>query len=331
MLKHTHHIGKQEKIAAWSVLILLTGIGAAIFLAQFRNNPAVESISVPNKASSGGQSLQAIVAIPDTLNILSAPEQFDDAGLSDKIDGKAELYLSAGFKQLQCQRFSEKGKSDLWLEIFAFEMKNPSAAYAVFSTQRREDAQPLALSQFAYHTRNAVYLTHGSYYIEIVASSPSETLLAGMESILKNFIQSRQSEKTVIAEADLFPKEGLAQESITLMASDVFGYDALNHVFTAKYTLDNTDLTAFLSKRERSEEAEKLVSGYSQFLINFGGKEASLSIEGCKIIEIMDNYELMCSQGNIFFGIHEAQNKASAEKLLGLLKMQIREISPKQP
>jgi hypothetical protein len=119
MLKNTHHIGKQETITAWSVLILLTGIGAAIFFAQFRDNPAVESVPIP-KISSGGQSLQAIVAIPDTLNILSAPEQFDDAGLSDKIDGKAELYLAAGFKQLQCQRFSEKGKSDLWMEIFVF-------------------------------------------------------------------------------------------------------------------------------------------------------------------------------------------------------------------
>ncbi|MBF0228991.1 MAG: hypothetical protein HQK63_05280 [Desulfamplus sp.] len=49
--------------------------------------------------------LNSIIKLIPPFEPMSVPEFFDNATLSDKINGKAELYLPAGFKSLKCQRF----------------------------------------------------------------------------------------------------------------------------------------------------------------------------------------------------------------------------------
>ena len=68
---------------------------------------------------------------------LSPPETFDAEKLSEKIDGKAGLYLSAGFKSLTCRRYKKPDNPDLWLEIFFYDMGNIINSFAVYSMQRR--------------------------------------------------------------------------------------------------------------------------------------------------------------------------------------------------
>lgn len=304
---------------SWGILILLSAIAAGIFSAQFRDNPVNR---VPNASSpTPSQSLSAIISVPDTLIPLTSSEEFDPASLSDKIDGKAELYLSAGFRQLRCQRFSEKGNPGSWLEAFIYEMQTPSGAFSVFSTQRREGSQPLDIAPQSYRTSNAVYLSHGAYYLEIIAASQSEKLSEAMPAILGNFIKEHPVEKAASDESAFFPKPGLLAGSITLIAADVFGYDALNHVFTARYKVDNIELTAFLSRRSSPDEARQLADGYYRFLMNFGGKDAG--IRDAKTVEIMDNYNVIFSKGNILAGVHESPDKDAAEKLAAMLAEEI--------
>jgi len=314
-----HPANKQETLTSWAILALLSAIGAGIFLAQFRDNPVNRSIPIPKAAQS--QSLTAMISVPDTLIPMTASEQFDPASLSDKIDGKAELYLSAGFRQLQCQRFSEKGNPASWLEVFVFEMQTPSGAFSVFSTQRRDGAQPIDFAPLSYLTANAVYLSHGAYYLEIIAASPSEKLSEAMRAILGNFIKAHPVKKAASDESALFPKTGLIEGSMTLMAADVFGYDALNKVFTAKYRIDNVEMLAFLSRRSTPDEALQLAEGYYHFLMNFGGKDAE--IKDAKMIEIMDNYDVIFSKGNMLAGVHESPNKDAAQKLAAMLAEEI--------
>jgi hypothetical protein len=314
-----NRIKKQETLMSWAILVLLSAIAAGIFSAQFRDNPVNRSIPIPKAAQS--QALTAMISVPDMLIPMTSSEEFDSASLSDKIDGKAELYLSAGFRQLRCQRFSEKGKPASWLEAFIFEMQTPSGAFSVFSTQRREGSQPLDLAPLSYRTPNAAYLSHGAYYLEVIAASPSEKLSEAMRAVLGSFVKAHPVEKAASDESALFPKAGLIEGSITLISADVFGYDALNHVFTAKYKIDNVEMTAFLSRRSTPDEAQQLAAGYYQFLMNFGGKDSE--IKDAKMIEIMDNYDVVFHKGNMLAGVHESPNKDAAQKLAAMLAEEI--------
>lgn len=301
--------------------LMLTGTG--IFLMQFTYNPAVlyiETIGLPAERIPGTQKTSTGIPLfptPKGLVSLSPPELFDSQNLSDKIDGKAELYLSAGFVRLQTQRFKSNDASNLWLEAFIYDMGTGQNAFSVFSTQRREGSESLNLTQYSYRTENALFLIHGHYYLEIIASEASEEALQPMELYSKAFIDTFQVETKSVSEENLFPKPDRVDNSISMISSDAFGFDRFDQVFTAVYKLGDAEVMAFLSHRKTTEEAEELAQAYQEFLIAFGGRhiEIDLPIAGAKMVDILDTYEVIFSKGHFIAGVREAQDRNHAQEL----------------
>ena len=168
--------------------------------------------------------------VPDGIGILSPVETFDAETLSEKIDGKAELYLSSGFVSLACQRFVPGGNSDAWFEVYVYDMGDPRNAFSVWSAQRRSDAEKSDLAPFAYSTANALFFVVGSKYVEIVGAEeglPGEVLAFG-----KSLAGQGAGDVQNVGELALFPPDGLDTGSVALHASDVFGFDgAERHLY----------------------------------------------------------------------------------------------------
>ena len=110
-------------------------IGTGIFLAQFNFNPSVlqNSSFSPTASNDGAAShaalTESIIPLPPGIIPLSPSEAFDAQTLSDKINGKAELYLSAGFVSLRSQRFKDKNGLDFWVEVYVYDMDKGQNAF----------------------------------------------------------------------------------------------------------------------------------------------------------------------------------------------------------
>ncbi|UCD82220.1 MAG: hypothetical protein JSW26_12580 [Desulfobacterales bacterium] len=318
------------------ILSLLVVIVVGLIITQSRHNPAIlsgndiwPSADRQNRPSPPS-ALEAFSPLPQGLNPLTAPEDFDADNLSDKINGKAELYLSAGFKRLVSQRFKDdEGASDRWIEAFVYDMGNGQNAFAVFSAQRRENAESLELTQYAYRSPNAIFLVHGRFYLELIASEASAQVMQPMEMLAAAFVRNTPTEKITMAEQDLFPPKGLVKDSIALVAADAFGFDRLNRVYTAEYRLNGETLMAYLSRRQTPGEAEALAAEYENFLLNFGGQalEQQLPIENARQIEILDTYEVVFSYGPFMAGVREAATRDQAAELAIQFINQIREVA----
>jgi hypothetical protein len=245
---------------------------------------------------------------------LTAPETFNAQNLSDKINGKAELYLSAGFVGLNSQRFKEKTDAGLWMEAYLYDMGNGQNAFSVFSAQRREGAAALDLTPDAYRTQNALFLVHGSFYIEIIASEATDRAFYSMKLLAKNFIHNTAAQTVTIQEKELFPAEGLVAESISLISADAFGFNRLNQVYTAEYEIGQYQMMAFLARRQDAGEAQDLAAAYQNFLETFGGQtmEADVPIENAQLVEILETYEVIFACGPFIAGVREADNKEQA-------------------
>ena len=248
---------------------------------------------------------------------LTLPESFDAQNLSDKINGKAELYLSAGFVGLNSQRFKDKKDASLWIEAYLYDMGNGQNAFSVFSAQRREGAAALDLTPYAYRTQNALFLVHGSFYIEIIASEATDRAFNPMKLLAENFIHNTAAQTVTIPEKDLFPVQGLVAESISLISADAFGFERLNQIYTAGYEVGGHQMMAFLSRRQENPAAQDLASAYKKFLETFGGQplDADLPIKGAKLVEILETYEVIFSYGLFIAGVREADNKEQAISL----------------
>jgi hypothetical protein len=281
-VKQEHQTKAASKQTLLSLIILgvLAIIAAGVFRAQFSYFPAVQRLA--SDLSAGGKLQPAPAAIAEPA-LISPPagqipmtpmEVFDAATLSDKINGKAELYLAAGFKSLHSQRLASEAGGDVWIEVFVYDMQTPQNAFSVFSAQRREDAQTLDLGQYGYQTANAIFFVHGPFYVEIVASDRSEAILKPMRTFAETFIAAHSVQTQAIEEKALFPKAGLIEDSIALVSADAFGYERFDQIFTATYQLEDNQLMAYLSRRKSPGEAQELAESYADFLMAFGGSAA---------------------------------------------------------
>ncbi|MFC1489141.1 DUF6599 family protein [Thermodesulfobacteriota bacterium] len=269
---------------------------------------------------------QAIAKIPPTLKPLNSPETFGPDNLYEKINGQAELYLSAGFVRLKSQWFSETEDAGAMFEVYIFHMGDVLNAFSVYGAQRGDDAQEIDLGQFAYQTKNSLFLVHGPYYVEMISATPSENMLPKMKSLAQNFVIDTRVDSKSIEGLELFPKENLDPGSISLIARDAFGLDGLDRVFTAAYTIGGNKVTAFISKRKTPQEAKDLLIGCHKYFLAFGGKDitSDLAIKDVKVIEMMDTFDIIFSFDSYLAGIHEASVKTEAESVAELLAKSLR-------
>ena len=320
MIREIKKYSRQQTASSLAILFILVVTGTGIFLAQFNFNPAVLQtdllLSPTSRDKDASQTAlkKSIIPLPPDMVPLTLPETFDAQNLSDKINGKAELYLSAGFVGLNSQRFKDINNANLWIEAYLYDMGNGQNAFSVFSAQRREGAAALDLTPYAYRTQNALFLVHGSFYIEIIASEATDRAFYPMKLLAENFIDDTAAETVTMLEKDLFPVQGLVAESISLISADAFGFERLNQIYTAEYEVGGHPMMAFLSRRQENQAAQDLASAYQKFLETFGGQplDADLPIKGAKVVEILETYEVIFSRGPFVAGVREADNKEQA-------------------
>lgn len=314
---------------SWIILIALVGIGVGIFLKQYSFNPAVlMARQLSATPAPGAASAIDPAWVPPELQAFGAPEHFTPDNLYDKIDGKAELYVSTGVARMDCQRFALKDAPDDWFEWFAYGMNGVPQAFSVFSTQRRAEGQTLDLTPYAYQTQNAIFFVAGTNYIEAVGSSTNEPLRNAMLAMAKRFVAATSASAGQMPEMRILPTNHIVAGSIELQASDAFGFDQFKNVFTAQYSVDGAELMAFVTSCASPEAATTLRDAYRAFLIENGGKETgSASGELGKPIEIMGSIELVFCRGNYVAGIHAAPSTTAAQQMGDALRQRLAEAS----
>jgi hypothetical protein len=321
---------RTEHFLSIAVILFLVITGAVIFMKQFRYDPSIFpsgmifSVS-SNQPLSDGKSEKNISF--KNMVPMTPPETFNEENLSEKINGKAELYLSAGFKSLTSQRFKKPDDAGSWLEVFIYDMGNIKNAFAVYSVQKREGSIPLQLTGFIYKTENAVFFVHGNYYLEITSSNVSGFLMESILSFADDFITSRNIKEKTVPETELFPEENLDSKSIVLFMSNAFGYDKLNMVFAADYSTQKGKIKAFFSRRKNQIEAKELAKSYADFLISLGGKpiNSEPNPDNIQLIEIMDTFEIIFTNGPFLAGIHSAEDLNGAKKIASALNRKLGE------
>jgi len=332
MARRKAKVGPRQKLLGYCILATLALITVWLLVQQSRFNPAVlvaqKGVQLQGRPQAApGQTLSVTATlIPEVSGFtpLAPAESFGPDNLSDKIDGKAELYLSAGFKEMSCRSFAGGDQGKAHVEVFVYDMGSAPNAFAVFSGQRRPGSPNIPLTPNAYITSNALFFTQGPFYVEIVADRASEALLASLQDYAKALLAklpSEGGEKTPDT-AGLFPKEGLALDSVRLNASDVFGLEGLNNVFTGEYTFKNGTATAFLAERETLDQAEADARHYRDFLAANGYQivKSPKVPEGIELFKLDKSFEIVMVQGRTLAGVHDAASPETALELAAALK-----------
>ncbi|MFA6135437.1 MAG: DUF6599 family protein [Phycisphaerae bacterium] len=322
---------RSETLVSLIVLALLACIAAGVYRQQFNFTPWNPNGDTSQSLAPASDKLpSALVAHagPD-LAAMSPMESFDRETLSDKIDGKAEFYLPAGFLAMQCQRFTLKADASNWMEVFVYDMGEAINAFTVYSKQRRPGVTEVA--DLAYRTPNSLHFVHGKYYVEIVAAQADPAVDAAMEGYWKKFVADVAAGKGgPVAEVSLFPAQGLRAGSVMRTTVEDFGIEGFDNVFTALYDVDGVQVTAFLSRRGSDKEAGDLAAAYGRYFVSFGGKASATGepLPGATIVEMDGIYKVVLARGRFVLGTHESSDRAAAWKVAILLNEKLSKEKP---
>ena len=112
MARRKAKVGQAQRLTGYAILAVLGLIIVWLLIQQARFNPAVNvALRAPLQgrtqaaASRAAAATAALIPEVEGFTPLAPGESFGPDNLSDKIDGKAELYLSAGFKEMSCRKF----------------------------------------------------------------------------------------------------------------------------------------------------------------------------------------------------------------------------------
>ncbi len=323
---HLKTISVVESVLSYLIIGLLCLIAFGVYRSHFKFNPAVlslEKIRITPAIDFLGQDQKTELPLspPEKFSVFSSPEIFDSMTLSDKINGKAELYLPAGFRNLFAQRLNHDDTPGIWYEVFIYDMENALNAFSVYSSQRRENARPETVSEFAYSTENAMFWVHGYYYVEIIASEVSENTREHLLVLAESFNSQNPLIVEPIEELGFFPEKNLIEHSITYIPANAFGFEGLDRVFAARYRLENEEITIFLSRRNSHEDATDKAEEFVQFLLTYGGMELSSDFTemNAQLIEFFGTFDAVFTAGPYLAGVHEASNPELATIMVQLL------------
>jgi hypothetical protein len=330
-----HRAKRLESVISICILAILFLIGVGVFVKQFNydmgrfgiDTAAALNFEIQNSKIETAFELSSLV--PAGFETASKIEVYNSENLYEKINGKAPFYIESGFEKLSTQRFVSRTDESLWMELFVYDMSTIRNAFSVYSVQRRAEAELFAPMRLAYKTGNALYFVHGRYYIELIGSSESGELLKAMAEVARKIrVSLAVDNDTEIAELVLFPRKDLVPESIKLYLANAFGFEKLTDTFTAKYRFGNQIVTAFLSKRADSKDAEAVAEDYQNFLIENGAvvKNAATEAIEAKVVDFYGTTEIIFTAGPFVAGIHEAEDQNAAEKVAQMLLNKLKQV-----
>ena len=324
-------VGPTQKLMGYGILALLGLILVWLLLQQSRFNPAVVVAQrAPLLQAASGQVQSATAGFFPEVSGFSSQgpvQSYGKDNLSDKIDGKAELYLQAGFKEMSCRSFSLAAAGGAHVEVFIYDMGAPPNAFAVFSGQRRQGSPSLAFTTNAYATANALFFTKGKFYVEIVADRAADELQKSLEAYATALLAKIPGEGEAKDAAALFPQEGLARDTVRLCTADSFGCEGLINVHTGEYTLKSGKATGFIAAKETTEQAQAEAKRYLEFLAANGYQkvQAPGAPADASVLALDNSFEIVFTQGRNLAGVHDASSLEAALELAGQLRTALKE------
>jgi hypothetical protein len=325
--------GAGEKAVSAAALAVMAAVLAGVCLRQRDFDPAVLAASAAGAPAAAAQARGLLESWPAGLSPMGAPEAFGPDTLSDKIDGKADLYLSAGFVSLRAQRVGLAANPQAWMEVFVFDMGRPASAFSVLSSQRRPKAADAGIADYSYEADNELCIVHGRYYAEFVCSDRGEPAMRAAEALARAFVAATavSEHANVSSEEALFPPEGQIAGSVALVPSDVFGSDKLENVFIARYRDGAGEVTLFAARRASAQEAARQADELRAFFVDdCGGRaaQAPAGPRGASMVELEGRFEAVFSSGEYLAGVHQAADRPSAERWLGVLARRLEGVRP---
>jgi len=318
--KHRSNVPLAEKVIGAVLLLMLGGIGVAVYVKGKHYDPKLFALDLsPPQGGSTAPSAQNLLPreIPGSSFKRSGEmESFNRDNLYEKINGRAEHFLAYGVIGLWCATYAHTQNSQLFIDLFVYDMGSPENAFGVYSSERPSEAKELSLGRQGYNSGSSFFFWKGKYYVQVLAYSEEQGVKEAAAKAA-GYVEKRiHDDRSPLWGLSAFPKDGLIQSSIQFVKKNALGLDFLNDAYTAKYERDGVRFTCFLSRKKTAREASEVKEGFSNFLKQYGRVAERSKRARVELLtgEAGGIHYCVFQKGNVFGGVSDLDDKSAAQR-----------------
>jgi hypothetical protein len=271
----------------------------------------VEAVATESKVSSSGMIAGDAAGAGWTRS--GEIQRFTSENLYDKVDGRENLYKSFEFHELQAADFTAAGQQNRFIQVELFDMTTPKSALGIFAAERPAHPNSVKIGRDGYTDTNGVFFWKGKFYVRVIGSDTEKSTQQAANSIARSIAERLPESKDDTAAADPLPTSGRLPNSFSYISESAFGQSFLRNVYSAKYKINNIELTGFVMPVESAAKATSIIEEFGKAL----GKLSPVGSEADSIyhVEVYGSHYVIFAKGSTVGGVMEADDKEAAIKL----------------
>ena len=316
-------VPRAERISSAVILLLLVGTGAAIGLKGRSYDPnlfALDDALLGDAPAAFARVLPVAWESPQWQPAQTV-ERYGPNNLYEKINGRADQYLSYSVQGLEMHSFTAVPDDGRFIDVYLYDMATPLNAFGIYSSERTPGAAPVALGAAGYDAGGSIFFHQGAFYVQVI---PAEGDPVSLETalLIAGLVEAALPVATADAShnpTDLLPVEGLDAESVQYVKEDVLGLDFLRNGVMANYDAGGESVTLFLIQEATPEAAAEVLAQYVAYIERYGAVVSDApTAQGRRVVgDVSGFFDVVFISGRWIGGVSGATSSEPAEALAG--------------
>jgi len=276
--------------------------------------------------------LPGIIAalVPDGWELVDPVSEFTPGTLYEKINGHAELFLSYDVVGLTFAAFANADDPGQFIDLFVYDMGNPTNGFGVYSVERSEGEASVNLGRSAYDSDGSHFVWKGQYYLQVLLSENTGTLRRLSRDLAAKITNAVHDTGERVRGLSSLPAQDRVDGSVRFYLVDALGLDFMTDTYTADYEKDGNRVKLFLSSRSSAASAASVIDQYRGYAAAYGNGCEDTATEGISLVvcRIGGRYDVVFQKGAAAGGTLSVKDRSLALRTAVKLRGQLGPSSP---
>jgi hypothetical protein len=251
------------------------------------------------------------------------PSRFVAENLYVKINGRADFFLSRGFRSLTFVTL--EGPAGAAVDVELYDLGSAENALGAFAAEKPPETKAASDGGTSWYVaRNALFLARGGSYARAIGSDESPAVLTQLETLRKAFegaIAAGEKPWTVALFADAL---GLPPDRLQYAAENAFSFGFAKNVTSA--TLDDGETELFVLPAGDAAKAKTLSARFEEGFLSYGEKVETGGATWVKD-RYLSTFSRTVAAGTMVVGVRGAPDLAKGAEALAKLEKAVLALS----
>jgi len=194
---------------------------------------------------------------------------YDAGNLYEKIDGRADYYLSFGFERLWVLSIVHEDDPARVVDVELFAQGAPANALGAYEGERAPGIEPtMDEAGLSHLDRNALFMTRGRHYVRAIGSEESEEVRLLLKHLKSALEAGLPGEPLPWAYALFVGEMGLRPGGVSFRPVNAFSFGFASNVHIA--LLDDGETEVFVAAQENAGSARLMAARFTGGFLLYG-------------------------------------------------------------